>query len=139
MSKYFSYNELVRSGAADRLKIDNTPTPEIAMHLGELAMFLDDLREAWGSGIKVTSGFRCEKLNEFVGGSKTSVHPIGYAADLYPSNGKFEDFETFVVDYIKDKSYDQCLLESSGKDKWVHIGLRNRKGEQRRQCFKIDK
>lgn len=139
MSKYFSYQELTKSGTADRLKIDNTPTPEIAMHLGELAMFLDDLREAWGSGIKVTSGFRCDKLNEFVGGSKTSAHPMGYAADIYPSNDKFEDFKVFVVNFIKDREYDQCILEKSGSDVWVHVGLRNRKGQQRKQCFKIEK
>lgn len=139
MSKYFSYIELTKSGTADRLKIDNTPSPESAMHLGELAVFLDGVREAWGSGIKVTSGFRCDKLNEIIGGSKTSAHPTGYAADIYPSNGKFDDFTVFIVDYVKDKDYDQCILEASGKDKWVHVGLRNRKGQQRKQCFKIEK
>jgi hypothetical protein len=33
---------------------------------------LDPLREAYGKPIVVTSGFRCEKLNKIVGGSKTS-------------------------------------------------------------------
>lgn len=139
MSKYFSYQELTKSGTAERLKIDNTPPPEIAMHLGELAIFLDGLRDAWGSGIKVTSGYRCEKLNEFVGGSKTSAHPLGYAADTYPSNGKFEEYKKFVVKYCKKYSVDQCILEKSGDSVWVHIGLFNLAGQQRNQIFSINK
>lgn len=138
MSKYFSYKELTYSGTAERLKIDNTPPPEIAEHLGELAVFLDGLREKWGSGIKVTSGYRCEKLNEFVGGSPTSAHPLGYAADIYPSNGKFEDFKKFVVKYFKKVPVDQCILEKSGDSVWVHVGLYNRKGQQRGQIFSLD-
>lgn len=138
MSKYFSLNELWQSATADKLGIDNTPSPEIAMHLGELARDLDAIREAWGSGIIVSSGYRCPELNEVVGGSKTSAHPTGYAADLQPANGKIEEFKVFIVKYLENKKYDQCLLESSGKVQWVHYGLYNRSGKQRRQIFSLE-
>ena len=48
---------------------------------------LDPLREAWGSPIIVTSGYRCPELNARVGGVKTSYHPRGMAADIRPRNG----------------------------------------------------
>lgn len=139
MSRYFSLFEFLYSDTAHRKNIDNIPTFEYVHHLEELAEFLDGLREEWGGGISVNSGYRCPQLNSAVGGSDTSAHCVGYAADLYPKNGKFEEFKAFVVNYVKDKEYDQCILEKSGKSQWVHLGIRNRKGEQRHQCFKIIK
>ena len=139
MSKYFSFDELVKSGTADRLGIDNTPSKEIAFRLGQLAIDLDAIREAWGSAIIVSSGYRCPELNKAVGGSETSAHKSGWAADLQPANGKIEEFKVFIVDYFKDKPFDQLLLEASGKTQWIHYGKYNSKGKQRRQCFSITK
>lgn len=135
MAKYFTLKEMTRSETAKKYGIDNTPSPEIVEHLNELMEFLDPLREAWGSAIKVTSGYRCPKLNSLVKGSATSVHKIGYASDLKPVNGKIEDFKTFVKNYLKDKKFDQCILEKSKTtgDQWVHIGLYNNAHKQRCQ------
>ena len=48
--------------------------------------------------------------------------------------GKFKDFADFVKEYLIDKEYDQLLLETSSKgSKWIHLGLYNQKGEQRKQ------
>jgi uncharacterized protein YcbK (DUF882 family) len=43
---------------------------------------LQPIRDAWGSSIVVTSGFRAVKVNKAVGGSPTSQHCSGSAADL---------------------------------------------------------
>lgn len=137
--RYFDLEELLTSSTARQKSIENLPSFEIVEHLLELGFFLDSLREDWGSGINVNSGFRNDKLNAAVGGVSNSVHRTGYAADLYPSNGKFEDFKRFVVDWIKDKKYDQLILEGKGKSKWVHLGLYSPTGQQRRQCFAITK
>lgn len=96
MSKYFTLKEMTASDTAKRLGITNTPLPSIIPHLNELMEFLDALREAWGSPIKVTSGYRCSKLNSAVKGAPTSAHLVGYAADLTPANGKMQDFKKFV-------------------------------------------
>jgi len=121
------------SDTAKKFGITNTPSPSIITHLEELMKFLDDLREAWGSAIRVTSGYRCSKLNKIVGGSTTSAHLYGYAADLQPINGKMEEFKKFCKEWIKDKKWDQLLLEKSKTDEWVHIGIKNRYGYQRKQ------
>lgn len=136
---YFTIAELCASDTAKKYGIDNTPNPTIITRLQRLIDFLNPIREAWGSAIKVTSGYRCEKLNCFVGGSKTSSHTIGYGVDLIPLNGKMSEFKKFIVDYMKNKMFDQCIIEKSGKTEWIHIGLYNLKGQQRRMIFNIIK
>ena len=135
---YFTIQELTASATAKKLGIDNTPTEEIKKHLQELIDFLNPIREKWGSGIRVSSGFRCKKLNDAVKGSPTSVHQIGYAADIVNVKGKYEDFEKFIVDYLKDKKFDQCIRERSKTSKWIHIGLYNNAHQQRKQIFNIN-
>ena len=136
---YFTIDELCASDTAKKYGIDNTPNPTIITRLQRLINFLNPIREAWGSAIKVTSGYRCEKLNCFVGGSKTSSHLIGYGVDLVPANGKMNEFKSFIRDYMKMQVFDQCIIEKSGKTEWIHIGLYNAKGQQRKMIFNIIK
>lgn len=138
--KYFTIEELCKSETAEKLKIKNEPTSEIIEHLELLIeCLLDPLREAWDSPIIVNSGYRCEELNKAVGGSKTSVHKLGWSADIRPKNGKMKEFKEFVVEFIKTKIWDQCILERSGDVEWVHISLYNNSGKQRRQIFELEK
>lgn len=37
------------------------------------------------------------------------------AVDIWPINGKFEEFKKFIVSYLSDKNFDQCIIEKSGK------------------------
>ena len=136
--KHFNLEEFLTSSTARQKSIEILPSWDIVEHLRELALFLDELREAWGSGIKVTSGFRNEKLNSSVGGVNNSIHRIGFAADIYPANGKFEEFKRFVKNWIKDKDFDQCILEKKGKSQWIHIGLYNNSGQQRHNIFSLN-
>ena len=137
MSKHFKLEELLRSETALKNKIENLPTWEVVEHLAQLAEFLDGLREAWRSPIKVNSGFRSTDLNKQVKGVQRSAHKLGYAADLVPKNGNMEKFKTFVVEWVQDKDFDQCILEKSGKTEWVHLSLYNQDGEQRHEVFKL--
>ena len=136
---YFTISELCASDTAKKYGINNFPDATILSHLQQLIYFLNPLREAWGSAIKVTSGYRCDKLNRFVGGSKTSSHLIGYGVDLVPANGKMNEFKSFIRDYIKMHVFYQCIIEKSGKTEWIHIGLYNAKGQQRKMIFNIIK
>lgn len=137
MNNYFTIKELCYSYTAEQKGIDNSPSKEIEEHLKELISFLNPIREKWGSGIRVNSGYRCPELNKVVGGVDTSAHMLGYAADLYPVNDKFDDFKVFIVNYLKDKEFDQCILEASGNSEWIHLGLYNNKHQQRKQIFKL--
>ena len=135
--KYFTLQELIRSEVAAKKKIDNPPSFEVVDHLRELTeKVLEPLRAAYGMYINVSSGYRCPELNKAVGGSATSVHQIGYAADLQV-NGSFNRFRDFVVEWFKKTGtrFDQILLERNKATgaKWIHIGLYNNAGQQRGQ------
>lgn len=133
--KYFELYEFLRSEKAKKNGIDNTPTFEIVDRICQLvSSILDPLRAAWGSGININSGFRCEALNKLVGGSATSVHKLGWAADLTPVNGKFDEFVKFVEEWLKKNriKFDQLIIESDSQgNRWLHIGLYNNAGQQR--------
>lgn len=137
MKNYFIIQELVASDAAKMYNIDNTPTLEVKQHLQELiTTLLNPIREAWGSAVLVSSGYRCPALNAKVGGAKSSAHLTGYAADLIPKNGQREKFIKFVQNFLRTSGipFDQCINEYG---RWCHVGLKNSRGSQRRQIFKI--
>ena len=137
MSRYFTLQEFLRSDTAIRKKIDNSPSWEVVSNLSRLAAFLDELRAAWGSGIRVSSGFRCVALNNAVGGVQGSAHQYGNAADISPVNGKMNEFEAFLKKWLKGRKFDQCIWETSKSTggRWVHFSLYSNKGEQRCKMF----
>ena len=136
---YFSIAEMVRSDTAKKYGIDNTPSDEIKRNLEVfIDTVLDPIREAWGSPIIVSSGYRCEELNDKVGGSKNSGHKYGWAGDLLPSNNKKREFFEFFKEYVKDKSFDELLLEKSGKSIWIHFSLYSYQGKQRKKVKELD-
>lgn len=135
--KYFNLEELLTSSTARQKSIENLPSWEIVERLNNLALFLDGIREAWGSGIIVSSGFRNDKLNRAVGGVPNSCHRLGFAADLQPANGKFKEFKKFIVDYLKDKDFDECIIERKGKTEWIHIQTHSPNGYQRKKVFSL--
>ena len=146
--KYFTISELTRSDIASTKKIDNTPNKEIKQNLKRLIEeLLDPIREEWtkyceenklGSpAIEVTSGYRCKQLNKLLGGASTSAHLIGYAVDCINVSGDITDFYEFILDYLKDKNYDECFIETSKTSKWIHIALFSIKGFQRKKNGKL--
>lgn len=138
MSRYFKLEEFLVSDTAIRKKISNVPSWEVVANLSRLANFLDEMREAWGSGIRVSSGFRCPALNSAVGGVQNSAHQYGNAVDITPVNGKMAEFEAFLKRWLKGKKWDQCIYESSKTGgRWIHFGLYSNKGEQRCKLFSM--
>lgn len=140
--KHFTFQEFERSETAARLKIDNR-MPEIAeAHVVELVdKLLDPLREAWGGPLIVTSGYRCPELNRAVGGSATSAHTAGWAADLVPGDGRgVQELVNFAVEWLTATGlpYDQLIDERSGGSRWLHVGIHNLEGGQRRQTLVYD-
>jgi len=133
---YFTIDELCRSYTAQQHGIANTPNAEETAHLTELVdRLLDPLREHLGMPINVNSGFRCEELNTLVGGSKTSAHRVGYAADIHVSGVTYKTLRDIIVGFCKDCGikYDQIFSECDAYSQWVHIGYKNQQGEQRMQ------
>jgi hypothetical protein len=121
ISKNFSLSEMVKSATAVRLNVDNSPNSVHLVNLTHLAIhILQPVRDQFGV-ITINSGYRSPTLNAKVGGSKTSQHCNGQAAD-------FESFSTPNPDLAKwiskNLEFDQLILEFyDGVDPnsgWVH-------------------
>lgn len=136
LSKNFTLAEMTVSQTATRLGIDNSPSPAHKANLQRLVTeLLQPIRDALGHGISVSSGYRSPTLNTRIGGSQTSAHSIGMAADINAHGyGNSRQLAIFIRDYlVKNKvPFDQLILEFGD---WVHIGLTNRAGAQRRQVL----
>lgn len=141
--RYFELGEFVHSDIALRKGMDNTPSFSQVHHLEDLiTRILDPLREAWGSPLRITSGYRCPELNRAVGGSKTSAHLTGYAADVQPTDTRrTAKFILFANAWLMQYgiAFDQAIDESSGSSRWWHISLQGSDGRQRCQFLSLEK
>ena len=122
MSKYFSLSELTRSTTSLKDGIANDPTGEQIRDLYRLMDYLDKVREAFGKAIIVTSGFRSPRLNEHIGGSKTSQHMKGQAADIRPRDIK--ELRQLFATIRKVGGFDQLIYEEpAGRTPWIHVSI----------------
>lgn len=116
--KYFTIKELIKSSTAEAKGIDNTPTPEVERNLTALVEnVLDGVREIYGKPITVNSGYRCPELNKAVGGSATSDHVKGFAADI--TGGSKEENER-LFNIIKHNFHFSQLIDEKNFS-WVHV------------------
>jgi len=126
LSKHFTLEELTFSQTAVRLGIDNTPEADALSNLRGLANFLEAVREKIKKPIYISSGYRGKELNKRIGGSKTSAHMSGLAADIVsPSYGTPSELAEVIA--ALDLDFDQLILEFG---KWVHVSVSdNPRGE----------
>ena len=112
LSRHFRLSEFTRSATAIRYGIDNTPDIETVEALQNLCInVLEPLRMRFGV-VRITSGYRCLRLNEKIGGSRTSQHLLGEAADIHV--GSLETARKYFY-FIRDNlDFDQMLLEMKG-------------------------
>jgi hypothetical protein len=119
----FSLHELTKSETALRMGLDNTPGPVETEYLKILAeRVLQPIRDHYGKGVKVNSGFRSPDSNAAVGGSRTSDHCKGQAADIEIPGVPNAELAQWIMDNL---DYTQLILEfytpgipDSG---WVHV------------------
>jgi hypothetical protein len=116
LSPHFSLFEMI----ATSHKVDNTPTMETVVNLCRLCNeVLEAARKKYGRPIIVTSGYRCPKLNNLVGGVPTSRHLTGQAADLRVEN---KELGTKLFNALKTQpGIDELLYEHKGSAKWIHV------------------
>ena len=122
MAEYFTLLELLRSETADRLGIRNLPSDGDLERLEWLITHcLDPIRKLWGQIIRVNSGYRSPELNRAVGGSPTSQHMTGEAADI--TTGSIEgNRRLFDMIVQSDIDFDQ-LIDENGYH-WLHVSCK---------------
>ena len=122
VTMHFTIEEMYASEKAKSLGIDNKPSTQKMINLVYLCAFvLEPLRVAMGRPIKISSGYRCEKLNKEVGGVYNSQHLKGQAADI-DIQGDME-FGRKIFEYIKNHlPFDQLIWEHTASGTyWVHV------------------
>lgn len=126
ISTNFSYSEFSNSYKALKHNIDNTIKHEyIKNNIKELVFqILQPLRDKIQLPIIITSGYRCLKLNELVGGVPTSQHVFGQAADIKIEGKTSYEIASAVMELYLP--FDQMILY----DDFVHISVSTRDRRQ---------
>lgn len=135
LTSHFSLEELTASSKAKALKIDNTPSPEILENLKALALALELVRSVLAKPLKISSAYRCPALNKAVGGSSTSAHVQGLAADFTATGMTPRQIcEKLLAAGVR---FDQIICENISSENpdgvWVHFGIS--KGTMRNQVL----
>lgn len=132
LSEHFTLAEMTVTNTG----IKNIPFGVELDNLKRLCLTLEFIRSKAGVPVTVSSGYRCPEINKKVGGSATSAHVKGLAADI---NAKGMTSRQ-LANLIKDSGieFDQLILEyPKSPGSWVHIGLSTNK--PRKQLLTIDK
>lgn len=126
--KYFTIKELSNSATAVQKKIDNTPNSEVVNNLEKLVEYiLDPLREKYGKPIHVNGAYRCPALNKAVGGSKTSQHMLGLAADITAGSVAKNKILFNLIQEL-NLPFDQLIDEKNFR--WIHVSYSDKHRKQ---------
>ena len=119
LSANFSLAELTKTNVR---QFDNTPSMQVIDSLQVLVdSVLQPIRNKFGP-VTVTSGYRSPEVNKAIGGSATSDHCFGFAADFEVAGVDNKELARWVADNLKFK---QLILEFYTKgvpdSGWVHV------------------
>lgn len=117
VTENFTLEELTYSPTATQKGIDNTPSDVVVDNLTALATCLEAVRKLVNKPIKVSSAYRSHLLNKAVGGSISSAHVAGLAADINVLGMSPKQLGVLIRD--SGIKFDQLIVEPT----WVHIGL----------------
>ena len=117
MTLNFKLSELIHSDEANKRKINNMPDINSLDNLLILIVdCLQPIRDMVDLPMNISSGYRCNALNDAIKGAKNSEHLKGMACDFTIKGWTAKE----AYEYIKKNGfkYTQLILE---KNQWVHI------------------
>ena len=138
LSRNFSLHELTKSETAIRKGIDNTPDDVTISNLTTLCnMVLQKVRDCHGA-VTITSAYRSSELNKAIGGSTTSDHCKGCAADFEVPGLDNKELARWIIDNL---TFKQLILEfyeeGNPNSGWVHCSFEE--GENNNQVLRAVK
>ena len=125
LTKHFRLSELVKTEVRALQELNRKQAEQHLPALQALAKLLEEVRDLLGDRpIVVHSGYRCPELNSRIGGSPSSQHLKGEAADFHVVGMDLRD----AFDLIRRSSipYGQVILEDGdgdGEPSWIHLSL----------------
>ena len=144
LTEHFTLGEMTKTSY--KTKDGNIPSHVAIENLKRLCGWLEMLRSEYNKRytvkeepIIINSGYRSWEVNKRVGGSSTSNHLVGCAADI-KCYGKEQALRYAVILLdIADESredFDELIIEVRGSRVWVHFAVRP-KGNRRKILFDI--
>ena len=133
LTKNFSLNEMTKSQTALRRGIDNEPNNDEIDNLRILCEYvLQPVREHFDKPVTINSGFRSSELNKAIGGSGTSDHCKGMAADIEIAGID----NSVIAEWIEENcDFRQLILEfytpGVGDSGWVHVSYNSDDNEKK--------
>ena len=126
--QFFTWSEMQRTSTG----LTNVAPPQARANLRCVCFYLlDPLRRALGP-LRVNSGYRSEAVNTAVGGSSSSAHRRGLAADITSYSGSFAPAD-IITEIVKQRmDFDQVILYNT----FVHVGLSH--GRMRNQWLRYE-
>ena len=94
----------------------------------ELVVLLQCIREHFGNPVHITSGYRTAEHNAVVGGSKSSLHLLGRAADFYVEGVPVATVAAYAETLLPGRGgigrYPKDAAHPQRRTGWVHIDTR---------------
>lgn len=131
----FRWREFFRSATAEAMKVNNVPLEgsEVWGNVQYLAEnVLQPLRDEFGP-IKINSGYRSTMLNLMVGGSRTSFHSYGMAADIVPLVKGVKLIDIFK--WLHARPFTELIAEEVPGG-WIHVAYARGRENERQLKYK---
>jgi zinc D-Ala-D-Ala carboxypeptidase len=137
LTPHFTLEEFTDSQTAARQGLNNVPpaNSQERKNIQRSAETMEEVRTLLGhKPVLISSGYRSPQVNAAVGGSKSSAHMSGLAADFScPGFGNAKVICKKLEPHMKALKIDQLIHEY---DTWVHLGLSA--GDPRHMALTID-
>ncbi len=129
LTEHFTLEEMTTTSETD-LKENNFAEGRQFLHeLSQTANLLEQVRALLKCPLIITSGFRGKELNRRKGGSPTSQHCKGEAADFIPKT--ICSKEACILIAQSPIKYGQLILELRGQGRIIHIS----RGDKREYLY----
>ena len=120
LSRSFRVREFACSDGSDPLFVDSA-----------LVQLLQNIRDHFGAPVVITSGYRTAEHNAAVGGSKSSQHLLGRAADFYVEGVPVATVAAYAETLLSGRGgigrYPKDAKHPKRMTGWVHIDTRTNK------------
>ena len=116
--KNFKLSEFFVSSTADKNGIKNEPSLDeratIERNINLLVdNVLDPIRDKFCAPVIITSGYRCPRVNELVGGANNSQHMSGCAADFHIKGFTYLMMRQAFLNIYDTMEFDQLIYYRS--------------------------
>lgn len=129
LSSHFSFEELTHTDYNPLQQKNSDSALQYRPKLQKLAEFAEQIRAILDCPMVITSGYRCEELNKYLGGSPTSQHVFCEAIDFIPKG--MDAFKAFALIMLSNIEYGQLIICKRGISHFLHISM----GSKRQKMY----